>query len=97
MPRRLAPLNDRWVNLYRAGDYVGRTLWAADPDAEAVWDPGRLATERALPDGPLLTEHCLGPGGHTGYWSDPMFGDWLMHLVERGAGRAGERPGPPPG
>lgn len=95
-PGRLAPLTDRWVNLYRAGDYVGRTLWAPDPDAPEVWDPERLATERPTPMGPALTEHCLGPGGHTGYWDDPLFGDWLMHLVEHAAGRPSARPGPPP-
>lgn len=94
VPGRLAPLTGRWVNLYRSGDYVGRALWA-DDDAPAVWDPDRIATERGTAAGPELIEHCLGPGGHTGYWDDAAFGDWLLHLVMASVDRPSPRPGPP--
>jgi len=94
-PGGLAPLTDCWVNLYRSGDYVGRTLWAPDPHAPEVWDPGRLAYHRRLADGLEVVEHSLGPGSHTGYWAAPLLGEWVMHLIERAAGRPGPRPGPP--
>ncbi len=85
-PEGFAPLTDHWVNLYRSGDYVGRTLWAPDPDAPEVWDPDRVAFETTVPGGVRVLERCVGPGSHTGYWSSPMIGDWVMHLVLRAAG-----------
>ena len=84
LPRRpggLRPLTGAWVNLYRSGDYIGRTLWAPDPFALSVFDPGLTAYEARWPGGPRLFERCLGPGSHTGYWSDPNLGDWVMRLV----------------
>ncbi len=53
---------DRWVNLYTAGDYVGRWLWGPDdkcytPDqTPPAW---RVAAEH---------EECLGVGAHTHYF-----------------------------
>jgi hypothetical protein len=84
LPRRpggLRPITGTWVNLYRSGDYVGRTLWAPDPVAAAVFDPGRTAYDLRWPGGPRVVERCLGPGSHTGYWSDAALGDWVMRLV----------------
>ena len=94
-PHGFAPLTDHWVNLYRSGDYVGRTLWAPDPDAPEVWDPGRVAFEKTVAGGVRVLERCVGPGSHTGYWSSPIIGDWVMHLVRRATGNppAGPEPG----
>jgi len=84
LPRRpggLRPLTGTWVNLYRSGDYVGRALWARDPDAPEAFDPDRTGYDLRAPGGPRVVERCLGPGSHTGYWSDPTLGDWVMRLV----------------
>lgn len=96
-PEGFAPLTDHWVNLYRSGDYVGRTLWAPDPDAPEVWDPDRIAFTRRVAGGVQVLERCVGPGSHTGYWSSPMIGDWVMHLVLRAAGATPPAPDAPPG
>ncbi|MEP6692003.1 MAG: hypothetical protein ABJD07_12665 [Gemmatimonadaceae bacterium] len=50
-----------WVNVYRSGDYVGRSLWAeASPSA---FTPGTVL----LDDG-TRREYCIGAGAHTHYW-----------------------------
>ncbi|WP_390348022.1 hypothetical protein ACFJIS_10970 [Variovorax boronicumulans] len=52
----------RWVNLYTAGDYVGRWLWGADDKPyEQVTTP---------PAWCVAAEHeaCLGLGAHTHYF-----------------------------
>ena len=84
LPRRpggLRPITGTWVNLYRSGDYVGRTLWARDADSPEVFDPRRTPYDLRAPGGPRVVERCLGPGSHTDYWSDPVLGDWVMRLV----------------
>jgi hypothetical protein len=84
LPRRpgaLRPVTGTWVNLYRSGDYVGRSLWARDPDAPEVFDPERAAFELRAPGGPRVVERCVGAGSHTGYWSEAALGDWVMRLV----------------
>ena len=45
-PEGFAPLTDHWVNLYRSGDYVGRTLWAPDPDAPRCGIPTASRSRR---------------------------------------------------
>jgi hypothetical protein len=58
-----------WVNAYRAGDYVGRGLWAfPEPDYRIalVGPEGRVEAERAGD----RTEFCLGAGAHTHYFSN---------------------------
>ncbi|RIX80821.1 hypothetical protein [Acidovorax cavernicola] len=52
----------RWVNLYTAGDYVGRWLWGAD-------DKG-YTPDQAPPAWRTEAEHeeCLGLGAHTHYF-----------------------------
>lgn len=57
-----------WRNVYRSGDYLGRALWTRDVCGD---DP---------PLGPL-SEHCLGPGQHTGYWADPRFARQVLALL----------------
>jgi hypothetical protein len=87
LPRRpggLRPVTGTWVNLYRSGDYVGRALWARDPDAPEVFDPERPAYDLRAPGGPRVVEGCVGAGSHTGYWSEAALGDWVIRLVLEG-------------
>ena len=56
-----------WRNVYRSGDYFGRALWSRTCDPEFAWGP--------------LSEKCLGPGHHTGYWSDPRFAREVLALL----------------
>lgn len=57
-----------WRNVYRSGDYLGRALWADEICGDAP------------PQGPL-SEHCLGPGQHTGYWGDARFARQVLALL----------------
>jgi hypothetical protein len=67
----------RWVNAYRSGDYIGRSLWRADecgyrfdaPETRAPWS----SIDAPLPGhshdpGYTRREFCIGAGGHTHYW-----------------------------
>ncbi len=62
----------RWINAYRAGDYVGRSIWTP-PTQETMF---RVATVSA--DGQVKgasrdadrTEFCLGAGAHTHYFTN---------------------------
>jgi len=58
----------RWRNVYRSGDYFGRSLWAS-----------RVCDPPAPPAG--LEEICLGPGHHTGYWGDPLFAERVLEMI----------------
>lgn len=60
-----------WRNVYRSGDYFGRSLWA-----------GGVVCEPSAPPSPL-EEFCLGAGHHTGYWGDPDFAAHVRELIER--------------
>jgi hypothetical protein len=51
----------QWVNAYRSGDYVGRSLWRTEKDKE-VWDPEVPLQE----DG--REGFCIGAGAHMHYW-----------------------------
>ena len=54
---------DRWVNLYRADDFVGTTMGLGD---EMV-----LRHRSGKAGGELyFSEQCVGHGGHGNYWSD---------------------------
>ena len=56
-----------WRNLYRSGDYVGRSLWLDE------WY-GRTTSEKPdemyLARAPRRSEGCIGAGAHTHYWDD---------------------------
>ncbi len=58
---------ESWRNVYRSGDYFGRALWSRTCDPET-------ALRR-------LSERCIGPGQHTGYWSDAEFAKEVLSLV----------------
>jgi hypothetical protein len=60
-----------WVNAYRSGDYVGRSIWTPDADparfgVAAVGTDGKVRARRAGD----RAEFCLGAGAHTHYFSD---------------------------
>ena len=52
-----------WVNMYHAGDYIGRHLWT-DPEDTSSFDP---AASHSVPAHPAA-ERCLGTGGHLHYF-----------------------------
>jgi hypothetical protein len=74
-----------WVNVYRSGDYVGRSLWldewyyrtAKGPDHGRYPDPIHVAAQ-----GPRR-EMCVGAGAHTHYWDDtaPDVAEQLNRLI----------------
>jgi hypothetical protein len=69
----------RWVNAYRSGDYVGRSLWRGGVSGyewepimtryDHEWDPpaGKPRNTSADREGRRI-EFCIGPGAHTHYW-----------------------------
>jgi hypothetical protein len=94
-PDRLRPLTGEWVNVYRAGDYVGRALWGEGPD-EILYDPGHPGVTRTR-GGLTIRERCIGDGTHTGYWSDPLWGVHLVRAIRAAAGEPAPWPPEPPG
>ena len=80
-----------WVNAYRSGDYIGRSLWMnewygrtkgiADKNGGAYPDPIFLADDGAKP--PLRFEMCIGAGAHQHYWdqSAPDIAEKLDDLI----------------
>ncbi|HEU4408670.1 MAG TPA: toll/interleukin-1 receptor domain-containing protein [Polyangiaceae bacterium] len=72
MPSRFEPVlagnggAGRWLNLFFAGDYIGRGLWAPDVD------PNTYVGEYQVDS---RTDVCLGAGGHTEYWTDAKVGE----------------------
>jgi hypothetical protein len=82
------PGDVRWINVYRAGDFIGRSLWS-DPTSPDVGDPDRPAS----PETPAgCEEACIGVGQHTGYWSDPRFLPWVEYAILLSAGANPVRP-----
>ncbi len=61
----------QWVNAYRSGDYVGRSIWTPPADAAmfrvATVDAGGAVTALRAGD---RAEFCLGAGAHTHYFSN---------------------------
>ena len=61
----------QWVNAYRSGDYVGRSIWTPAADdamfrVAALDAGGNVVAQR----GGDRVEFCLGAGAHTHYFSD---------------------------
>jgi hypothetical protein len=77
-----------WVNAYRSGDYVGRSIWLDEwYDREVLprSDPAKpgpfyLATEQPVG---LREEMCIGAGAHQHYWdqSAPDIAEKLDSLI----------------
>jgi hypothetical protein len=62
----------RWVNAYRSGDFVGRSVWLNnwyrrndDGDARGQYP----SAARAFPTVANGTELCIGEGAHNDYWN----------------------------
>ncbi|HVG99923.1 MAG TPA: hypothetical protein VM844_04090 [Miltoncostaeaceae bacterium] len=84
--RRRAALTLGWVNVYRARDYVGRSVFA-DPDDDATLVQGAVRPVATPAGGPELLDACLrGPRSHTGYWGDPEHTRWVDYMVRRALG-----------
>jgi hypothetical protein len=74
-----------WINIYRSGDYVGRSLWltewyrrTAGPD-----DAGRRPDPLYVASSGTRSEMCIGAGAHTHYWDDtaPDVAEQLNRLI----------------
>ena len=57
----------KWVNVYRSGDYVGRSLWLDEWYTHTI-SSNPTQAHRAS-DG-SREEACIGAGAHTHYWDD---------------------------
>lgn len=55
-----------WINLYRSGDYVGRSLWRTPDQLGDIYDP-RVPEVNG---GERRGEVCIGAGAHTHYWDE---------------------------
>ena len=87
-PERLGV--ERWVNAYRSGDYIGRSLWLDEwhnrtngGGTGAFPQPIYVARDNAAQ--PLREEMCIGAGAHQHYWdqSAPDIAQKLDDLICR--------------
>ncbi len=60
----------RWVNAYRSGDYVGRSLWVDEWYDRTSVGVGRYPQQIYKASDGVRTEMCIGAGAHTHYWDD---------------------------
>jgi pimeloyl-ACP methyl ester carboxylesterase len=75
----------KWVNVYRSGDYVGRSLWLdewyfrTDPKL----NNGRYPNPIHVATNDTCSEMCIGAGAHTHYWDDtaPDVAEILNSLI----------------
>jgi hypothetical protein len=75
-----------WVNVYRSGDYVGRTIWKRPEDA-AAWEYQTPRLTEALSSETGRAEFCIGEGAHTHYWDEtaPEVRGILDQLIQEAA------------
>ena len=85
----------QWVNFYRSGDYVGRSIWTSHifgrtggEDHEGAFPNPATPTiyfEGATPEESERVDVCIGLGSHTHYWdrTAPDVGNQLDALVAR--------------
>jgi hypothetical protein len=61
-----------WVNLYRSGDYVGRSLWLTEWYRRTIGgnDTGVYPESLYVASSEGRSEMCIGAGAHTHYWDD---------------------------
>jgi hypothetical protein len=80
---------ERWVNAYRSGDYIGRSLWlnewyARTTDiAQSGEYPQEISVARDGATPPVREEMCIGAGAHQHYWdqSAPDIAEKLDELI----------------
>lgn len=84
-----------WVNAYRSGDYVGRSLWLDERYNRSAAQPGAypqavcIETDRPVPPdppgAPTREEMCIGAGGHVHYWDEsaPDIAEMLDQLIRQ--------------
>jgi hypothetical protein len=77
-----------WVNAYRSGDYIGRSIWLDEwYDRSTVGGSGgypqAIHVERDNPAQPHREEMCIGAGAHQHYWdqSAPDIAEKLDDLI----------------
>lgn len=60
----------QWINYYRSGDYVGRSIWEDDWYLRTAAGGGAFPTVPDIFKDPAKTrvEACIGLGAHTHYW-----------------------------
>jgi hypothetical protein len=78
----------QWVNAYRSGDYVGRSLWVDewyDREVPARNDPDKPGPVYVAAENPpgRREEMCIGAGAHQHYWdqSAPDIAEKLDKLI----------------
>jgi len=58
-----------WVNAYRSGDYIGRSLWIGQwLERNSSGNPSCPADIARAGRSPSCAEMCIGLGAHTHYW-----------------------------
>lgn len=86
-PQRLGV--ERWVNAYRSGDYIGRSIWLNEWYGRTTAGSGEypqaisVAQDNAVH--PTREEMCIGAGAHQHYWdqSAPDIAEKLDELISR--------------
>ena len=86
-PQRLGV--ERWVNAYRSGDYIGRSLWLNEWYSRTTAGTGEypqtisVAQDNVTP--PIREEMCIGAGAHQHYWdqSAPDVAEKLDKLISQ--------------
>jgi hypothetical protein len=74
-----------WVNIYRSGDYVGRSLWLTEWYRRTIGgkDAGEYPEPLYVASSGGRSEACIGAGAHTHYWDDtaPDVAEQLNGLI----------------
>jgi hypothetical protein len=77
---------ERWTNVYRSGDYVGRSLWLDEwySRTDGIAGSGNYSELIYVAGAGSRNEACIGAGAHTRYWDDtaPDVADLLNALIE---------------
>lgn len=74
-----------WVNAYRSGDYVGRSLWLTEwyRRTDGTDSAGEYPEPLYVASSGGRSEACIGAGAHTHYWDDtaPDVAEQLNALI----------------
>lgn len=79
---------DLWLNAYRSGDYIGRSIWLDEWYDRSLAEPGAYPSQGIYvavddPADPRCVEMCIGAGAHQHYWdqSAPDIAEKLDFLI----------------